>query len=201
MIHLESYIEAQRIMCLKKYNENYSSTWKYILDFYLKKVGGKYLLQCNYEISKLPIEVPLFYKQCLQAWNFLKLPCDVHSKIEEHILWNNKLILIENKTVYNQRLVNKGIRRINDLLSTNGSFFTMEDLLSKGLNMNDIFLAIGIIDALLDHWREKLRMTTHTKSITLNNDDIYVSINGKLAKLENLKHKTVFCELISKISS
>ena len=60
MIHLESYIEAQRIMCLKKYNENYSSTWKYILDFYLKKVGGKYLLQCNYEISKLPIEVPLF---------------------------------------------------------------------------------------------------------------------------------------------
>ena len=110
-------------MCLKKYNENYSSTWKYILDFYLKKVGGKYLLQCNYEVSKLPIEVPLFNKQCQQVWNFLKLPCDVESKIEEHILWNNKLILIENKTVYNQRLVNKGIRRIDDLLSTNGSFF------------------------------------------------------------------------------
>ena len=200
MIHLESYIEAQRIMCRKKYNENYSSTWKYILDFYLKKAGGKYLLQSNFEISKLPIEVPLFYKQCLQAWNFLKLPCDVESKIEEHILWNTKLILIENKTVYNQRLVNKGIR-INDLLSTNGSFLTMEDLLSKGLNMNDIFLVIGIIDALPDHWREKLRMTTHTKSITLNNDDIYVSIIGKLTKLENLKQKTVYCELISKISS
>ena len=54
--------------------------------------------------------------------NFQKLPCDVDSKIEEHILWNNKLILIENKTVYNQRLVNKGIRRINDILSTNGGF-------------------------------------------------------------------------------
>ena len=201
MIHLESFIEAQRIMCLKKYNENYSSTWKYILAFNLKKVGGKYLLQCNYEISKLPKEVPLFYKQCQQAWNLLKLPCDVDSKIEKHILRNIELILIENKTVYNQRLVNKGIRRINDLLSTNGSFFTMEDLLSKGLNMNDIFLVIGIIDALPDHWREKLRMTTHTKSITLNNDDIYFSINGKLTKLENLKQKTVYYELISKISS
>ena len=77
----------------------------------------------------------------------------------------------------------------------------MEDLLSKGLNMNDIFLVIGIIDALQDHWREKLRMTTHTKSITLNNDGIYVSINGKLTKLENLKQKTVYCELILKISS
>ena len=113
MIHLKSYIEAQRIMCLKKYNENYSSTWKYILDFYLKKVGGKCLLQCNFEISKLPIEVPLFYKQCLQARNFLKFPCDEDSKIEEHILWNNKLILIENKTVYCQRLANKGILKKN----------------------------------------------------------------------------------------
>ena len=98
-----------------------------------------------------------FINNVLQAWNFLKLPCDVDSKIEEHILWNNKLILIENKTVYNQRLVNKGIRKINDLLSANGSFFTMEDLLSKGLNMNDIFLVIDIIDALPDHWRVKIK--------------------------------------------
>ena len=107
---------------------------------------------------------------------------------------------IENKTVYNQRLVNKGIRRINDLLSTNGSFFTMEDLLSKGANMKDIFLVIliGIIDALPDHWREKLRMTTHTKSITLNNDDVYVSINGKLTKLENLKQKLFIVRLFRK---
>ena len=44
-------------------------------------------------------------------------------------------------------------------------------------------------------------MTTPTKSITLNNDDIFVSINEKLTKLENLKQKTVYCELISKISS
>ena len=44
-------------------------------------------------------------------------------------------------------------------------------------------------------------MITHTKSITLNNDDIYVSINRKLTKLENLKQKTVYGELISKISS
>ena len=107
------------------------SQTKYILDFYLKKVGGKYLLQCNFEFSKLPIEVPLFYKQCLQAWNFLKLPCDVDSKIEEHILWNNKLILIESKTVYNQRLVNKGIRRINGLLSTNGSFYNGRPIVKR----------------------------------------------------------------------
>ena len=44
-------------------------------------------------------------------------------------------------------------------------------------------------------------MTTDPKSITINNDDIYISINEKLTKLENLKLKTVYCELISKISS
>ena len=46
-----------------------------------------------------------------------------------------------------------------------------------------------------------MRITTQTKSITLDNDDIYVSVNEKLTKLENLKQKTVYCKLISKISS
>ena len=151
MIHLESYIEAQRILCLKEYYENFSSTWKCILDFYLKKVGGKYLLQCNFQIPKLPtpIEALLYYKHCLheQAWSSLKPPCAENRKIEEHILWNNKIILIENKTTYCQKFVNKGIRRINDLLSTNGGFHTMDDILSKGLKMSDVFLVMSIIYA------------------------------------------------------
>ena len=45
MVHLESYIRAQQIVCLKKYLQNYSSTWKQILDFHLGKYSGKRLSQ------------------------------------------------------------------------------------------------------------------------------------------------------------
>ena len=67
MLDLESMIFAQRIICLKKYTEKYKSPWKYVLDFYLKKVGGKFLLHCNFDCRKLSISLPVFYKECLQA--------------------------------------------------------------------------------------------------------------------------------------
>ena len=69
MLDLESMIFAQRIIWLKKYVENYESPWKYVLDFYLKKVGGKFLLHFNFDCRKLSISLPVFYKECLQAWS------------------------------------------------------------------------------------------------------------------------------------
>ena len=69
MLDLESMISAQRIMCVKKYVENYESPWKYVLDFYLKKVGGKFLFQCNFDHRTLSITLPIFYRECLQAWS------------------------------------------------------------------------------------------------------------------------------------
>ena len=51
-----------------KYVENYESSWKYVLDFYLKNVGGKFLFQCNFDHRTLSIILPIFYRECLQAW-------------------------------------------------------------------------------------------------------------------------------------
>ena len=56
-------------MCIKKYVENYESSWKYVLDFYFKKVGGKFLFQCNFDNRRLPITLPIFYRECLQPWS------------------------------------------------------------------------------------------------------------------------------------
>ena len=40
----------------------------------------------------------------------------------------------------------------------------MDDLLSKSLNTNDIFLVVSIIDALPGHWRKKIKNgNTHKK--------------------------------------
>ena len=91
MLDLESMIFAQRIICLKKYTENYESPWKYVLDFYLKKVDGKFLLHCNFDCRKLSISLPVFYKECLQAWSS-RTNCDstTYKGIMNQIIWNNK---------------------------------------------------------------------------------------------------------------
>ena len=68
MLDLEAMISAQRIMCLKKYYiEDYERTWKNVLDFYLEKVDGKFLLHCNFDCRKIGIPLTVFYKECLEG--------------------------------------------------------------------------------------------------------------------------------------
>ena len=62
MPHVESAIKTQRIICLKKYTENYYSPWKLILSRNLKDHGDKLLLHCNYNVADLPKHLPRFYR-------------------------------------------------------------------------------------------------------------------------------------------
>ena len=55
MLDLEFMISAQRVMCLKKYVENYESPWKYVWDFYLKKVGLKFCFNATLIIEHYPL--------------------------------------------------------------------------------------------------------------------------------------------------
>ena len=47
--HLESIVETQRVLCCKKLASDQPSSWKTILLHYLKPVGGKLVLCCNFE--------------------------------------------------------------------------------------------------------------------------------------------------------
>ena len=47
--HLESIIETQRVLCCKKLASDQPNSWKTILLHYLKSVGGKLVLFCNFE--------------------------------------------------------------------------------------------------------------------------------------------------------
>ena len=64
---LESMISAQRDMALKKYFVDGNSSWKTILEEFLCNVGGKFLLFCNFDTSKLSAYIPAFYKECVDA--------------------------------------------------------------------------------------------------------------------------------------
>ena len=66
--HLESIIETQRVPCCKKLASDQPNSWKTILLHYLKPVGGKLVLCCNFELQKLSIKLPKFYKECLKSF-------------------------------------------------------------------------------------------------------------------------------------
>ena len=80
----------------------------------LKPVGGKFFLNCNYEVSDYTISSQ-FYQELLLWWSELceSFASESDCKI---IVWNNKEIPIDNKPVYYKKFVNSGIIYIHDLL-------------------------------------------------------------------------------------
>ena len=90
---------AKRVTCLKKLLEDYSSTWKTILDKLLLPIGGRFPLHCNFQTSKLKINLPAYYKECFDAWpevNGKTTSCSDEEIINE-IIWNNKFLCYNKK--------------------------------------------------------------------------------------------------------
>jgi len=68
MLDIQSMILSQRVIALKRLIEDYNSPWKGVLETFLGETGGKAILCCNFDTRKLPIYLPDFYKECLDAW-------------------------------------------------------------------------------------------------------------------------------------
>ena len=90
MLDIDSMISAKRITCLKKFLEDYQSTWKTILDKLLSPVGGRFVLHCNFHTSKLKISLPGYYKECFDAWSDLNgKTSSSYREIINELIWNN----------------------------------------------------------------------------------------------------------------
>ena len=57
MIDLESMVKSLRLAWLKRLFNDSNATWKTYLLHLLKPVGGKFFLNCNYEVSDYTISV------------------------------------------------------------------------------------------------------------------------------------------------
>jgi hypothetical protein len=67
MPDLESLIKTQTIMYVKRCLENSFSTWKVFLHHYIEKIGGCFI----FNFSKLSLNIPQFYKECLEPFSSL----------------------------------------------------------------------------------------------------------------------------------
>ena len=122
MLDIEFMISAQRVMALKKYFSDGNSSWKTILDEFLCNVGGKFILFCNFDTRKLPVYIPAFYKECLEAWSELKNSKVVsYEHVIDQIIWNNKNIVVDKQSL------SKSICFVRELLKLGTCFLTLEN--------------------------------------------------------------------------
>ena len=89
--------------------------WRTVPDYYLHRLGGlKFFLCCNYDPTHLKF-LPSFYQSILLYFNELKSLYNF-DQAQYLILFNNKEILVDGKTLFFREWFNKGILSIQDVL-------------------------------------------------------------------------------------
>ena len=129
MLDIQSMILAQRVMLLKRFvDEENRSFWKTILDYFLSRIGGKFILKCNFDTRKY---------QCikyLNAWSALnESPIITYTDVVHQVIWN-KYIIVQKLSTFEKNFYSKGIITVGNLLSDAGVFLKGVNVLNANLS-------------------------------------------------------------------
>ena len=201
MLDLDSRIKAQRVVALKKYFDGSEHSWKVILDEFLQVVVGKLILSCNFDVRKLPIYIPVIYTEYLSAWSELTLTSAIinsHADVINQIIWNNKNIIIQNRSIFHEFLFSPGVVKIGDLVSETGNFFQSLKILQANLSPTQRFKLMSIVDAIPLDWRLLIKQNQQPSAQQTLNDTISVEVDGKEVDILSITSKVLYKEFKSK---
>lgn len=156
------------------------SLWYFIPNNIFNSVGGlKFLLKCNYNITRLPLKLSQFYQQALLAWKL----CHSHNfSPHKSIIWNNECITKGNKSLYLQKWIDRDIIFLKDLFDGNNQLFKYESFLREKAfpitfkEYNSVFKSIpnGILE-LMKSYKKQNEVSGLNTSLYINGMDIMSS--------------------------
>ena len=126
------------------------------------------------------------------------------SEIANQVIWNNRFICIESKSIYNNRLVDLGIVKIGDLNDARGELKSNKEPLYSTLSPIEHFLLFSLFAAFPQEWCKVLKtdqISIASKTNDLIPDDFYLRIEGKRVDFRSLQSKSLYESFVSKIST
>ena len=173
MIDLETMVKSLRLSWLKRIFSENNGTWKMYLRHQLKNVGGLFLFHCNYDIKDVVISSQ-FYSELLQWWSEF-LEDFSPEKLYQNIIWNNKVIRVNDKPVFYKTFFNSGLTLISDLridLDITNSY----NVIAKTIEKSNFLIWAGLRLAMPPHLKLILRANDHTflampPSMIISNND------------------------------
>ena len=172
-------------MVLKNYadEENHSS-WKITLDYFLSGVGGKLILHCNFDTKKkLPVYLPPFYKECLDAWSRLNNDNILsYEDVANQVIWNSKHNIIKKHSVFEKHLLEEDIFTVVDL------FFRR---VNRDLSPTDRFKLMGLTDEVPVEWRKRVKQSAHYTRPELRNK-VHLKIDNADVDMSSVTSKSLY---------
>ena len=194
MIDFEIMERALKIAWIKRITEDGDASWKTILNYAVRQFGGvDFLINCDYDVNSLNLEqLPEFYRTLLWYWQELKLSTDSKEiLVYDQIIWNNRNIRLNGKTIFITEWYKKGIVYIHDLLNADFNFLSLTEFKKKFSVQCPFTIYYGLINAIPKTWKSSLRNTAaHANRLT----------PGAPTPTEHFSTKSAYSKLLEKRS-
>ena len=181
-----------------------NKVWKTIPNHFFDMYGGlDFLLRCNYDSKFLErTGMPQFYNSMLQF--FLELKSSYETDLgQDLVLFNNKEILIDQKTFFYKSWFKKGIFRIHDLLARNGTFLLHGEFTHKYMyDLKYNFLQyLQVVSAIPRRLVENAKQNLDAK-FTFSPENSFFQLSSSInVNLLKMKSKDYYCFFQNKLDS
>ena len=162
---INCFLNAIKAGWVKRFlDKNNHGKWKLLLHEKLKNVGTNLIFECNLDeaiINKVSKE-NVFLKEMLTAWQNIKNQYNNSQKnipLCHHVIWNNKDIKINNKSIFLVNWYNKGVKTIghfyNYQINTYYTFSEMQYLYN--INPQEFLNYYSLLSAIPNEYKTILQ--------------------------------------------
>ena len=173
-------------------------SWKTIPNYFFEKCGGlNFLLRCNYDKHFLEqINLPQFYKLILLYFLEIKESFPNQSG-QELILFNNKDILINGRTIFYRDWFDRGIYLVRDLLKSDGKFLSYTEFVQKYDLRCNFLIYFQVVSAIPRHLVERAMSYPVDRAGLLSSTMFHLSPETSI-NLTKMKNKDYYQLLVNK---
>ena len=165
----------------------------------IQKLGKKFLFHSNLDVNPKQINhFPQYYQEIFRKWssNLLVSP-NIPSTITSQVIWFNKHIKIDKKSLCNNSLANQGINHVGQLFKENGMTKGWLDIKRLfNLSNKQHYFCIQLINTISKSWKEELRRNNHISDALFVYDHHLIKSN-QIHSLNKCKSKELYCLQIS----
>ena len=162
MIDFEIMERALKMTWIKRIAEAGDASWKTILNYAVRQFGGiDFLINCDYDVKALNLEqLPEFYCTVLCYWQEFKDSSDNKEiPVYDRIIWNNRDIRLDGKTIFINEWYSKGIIYLQDLLNADLNFLSLTEFKENFRVQCPFTIYYGLINAIPKTRKLSLRNT------------------------------------------
>ena len=195
------FVKSQRIMWLKRliYGEK-DSGWKMYFDYCCRKVGGRLIVLCDYEIAKLRIKMPLFYIEALKAWQDIRRCRYSDKELINPILFNNRNICLKGKMFFHSSLYKKRHFFSLNHIVDKGRLKSLEYFQRSGVNSEELLIINDIYNAIPENWKS-VSSSDKFQQVDIKTFNVYLNIFNQKIAFRDVQSRKIYEYLIQDLQN